>query len=342
MLLVYSVAFASGIASHLGFFFRGEHHMYGAYYVLILFALCATSVGVLLHLGRWELPAAISITSLMTGSFLTGLYLSLSLYRTVFSPLCSFAGPYGARFSDLFLSARVHKQDAFRQVLKYHEQYGEYVRVGSNTLSITNPKAVQAIYGHASKCRRAAWYDLTKPMISLQTIRQREAHDARRRIWSTAFGDKALRDYEERIRPLQDQLLEHIASFETLPFDLSKSFNLYTFDVMGHLAFGRSFGMVQSNKEHWAIELLNEGLQPLAYMLPVWLFRILVAIPGLSNGWLKFVAYCRGRAEERMKSLPVVPDIMSALLQPFEKVQATQEDIQFLHGDSQLIIVAGR
>ena len=276
------------------------------------------------------------------GLVLTGLYLRLSLYRTVFSPLCSFAGPFGARFSDLFLSARVHKQDPFRQVLKYHEQYGEYVRVGSNTLSITDPKAVQAVYGHASKCRRAAWYDLTKPIISLQTIRQREAHDARRRIWSTAFGDKALRGYEERIRPLQDQLLEHIASFEMRPFDLSKSFNLYTFDVMGHLAFGRSFGMVQSNKEHWAIKPLNEGLQPLAPMPPVWLFRILVAIPGLSNDWSRFVSYCRLQAEGRMESLPVVPDIMLALLQPFEKVGATQEDMQILYGDSQLIIVAGK
>lgn len=33
---------------------------------------------------------------------------------------------------------------------------------------------------------------------------------------------------------------------------------------MGDLAFGKSFDMLQSGEEHWAIKLLNEGMEPLA------------------------------------------------------------------------------
>lgn len=34
---------------------------------------------------------------------------------------------------------------------------------------------------------------------------------------------------------------------------------------MGDLAFGKDFGMLQSGKEHFAVQLLNEGLQPFAF-----------------------------------------------------------------------------
>ena len=33
---------------------------------------------------------------------------------------------------------------------------------------------------------------------------------------------------------------------------------------MGDLAFGKSFNMLDSGEEHWAIKLLGEGMEPLA------------------------------------------------------------------------------
>jgi len=34
---------------------------------------------------------------------------------------------------------------------------------------------------------------------------------------------------------------------------------------MGDLAFGKDFGMLTSGKEHFAVQLLSEGMQPMAY-----------------------------------------------------------------------------
>jgi hypothetical protein len=33
---------------------------------------------------------------------------------------------------------------------------------------------------------------------------------------------------------------------------------------MGDLAFGKDFAMLSSGKEHFAVQLLNEGMQPMA------------------------------------------------------------------------------
>ena len=181
MLAVYGLAFAGGIASHVAFFHRGEHHMYGARYLLAFVALYASSIFAAVSYGGFMLHMAVVAVSTLAASHLAGLFTSLFLYRAVLSPLCRFPGPFGARFSDFFYSTHLTKLDLFKVVLRHHEQYGDFVRVGSNTLSIRNPQAVEAIHGPKSRCRKAAWYELTRPMVSMHTTRDRGVHDRRRR-----------------------------------------------------------------------------------------------------------------------------------------------------------------
>lgn len=144
--------------------------------------------------------------------FLASLYASLLAYRVLFSPLNRFPDPFGARISNFWLSSRLSKHNAFQKVLDLHSKYGDFLRIGSNDLSIVHPEAVKAIYGFGSPCRKAIWYDLTHPMVSMQTTRSRVVHDERRRIWSTTFSDRALHSYEQGINVHQDKLLAHIAA----------------------------------------------------------------------------------------------------------------------------------
>lgn len=69
---------------------------------------------------------------------------------------------------------------------------------------------------------------------------------------------------------------------------------------MGDLAFGTSFKMLEASEEHWAIKLLNEGIDPLSWMFPVWFFRLMTAVPGLMRDWWKFIDYCAQKLDERM------------------------------------------
>jgi tryprostatin B 6-hydroxylase len=121
-----------------------------------------------------------------------------------------------------------------------------------------------------------------------------------RRLWSAAFSDKALRDYEQRIQGYRDKLVSQITAFSGQPVDISRWFNLYSFDVMGDLAFGSSFGMLEASDEHWAIKILNEGMDPLSFHFQAWFFRFMSAMPLLMRDWFKFVNYCIQRLNQRM------------------------------------------
>ncbi|KAI9874353.1 MAG: hypothetical protein M1830_009845 [Pleopsidium flavum] len=331
----------AGVATHLGYFNRGEHHLYGLRYLQIFLVLFATAVTVVVRVGGEPVGQAFTKTASLAGSYLGGLYTSLIIYRIFLGPLNKFPGPFGARISNIWFSAQLRNRDAYKRVLRLHEKYGDFLRIGSSDLSIIHPKAVNAIYGHGSKCTKAAWYDLTYPMVSLQTTRQRALHDRRRRIWSPAFSDKALRGYEDRIKIYRDQLIAQIAAFGGQPVNATKWFNLFSFDVMGDLAFGTSFNMLETSEEHWAIKLLNEAADSIGWMFPMWCFRLFIAIPGLTEDWWKFIRYCSQKLDERINTKVNSPDIMSALLDPWKNNNPTGTDLAMLQGDAQLIVVAG-
>ena len=292
-------AAVAGTLSHVCYFNKGEHHFYGAIYLQVFTATFLAAVIALSQQGQPVGEAFAQVTPIAF-FYLAGLYISLLAYRSLFHPLNKFPGPFGARISNLWLSAHLKHSDAYRKVQQLHEKYGDFVRVGSSDLSITHPKAVSTIYGHGSKCTKSTFYDLTKPMVSLQTLRVKALHDQRRRVWSPAFSDKALRGYEERIKTYRDKLIAQIEAFDGQPVNVSKWFNLYSFDVMGDLAFGTSFKMLETSEEHWAIKLLNEGMAPLSFMFPMWIFRLMTAVPGLMRDWWRFIGYCAQRVDERM------------------------------------------
>jgi tryprostatin B 6-hydroxylase len=259
------LAFVAGATAYLFYFHRGEHHLMGVAYIQAFFPLSATAVIILNKAYGQELALAIKTVALIGTSFLVGIYSTLLVWRAFFHPLNKFPGPFGARISSFWWTFRVGTSShAFLKVQELHAQYGSYLRIGSNDMAIADPNAVNLIYGPNSKCRKAISYDIDKPMVSLHTDRNREAHDRRRRIWSPAFSDKALRDYEKRMEPYADVLRDRIEETKGQPVDISKWFNFFGYDVMGNLAFGKDFNMLHSGKEHFAISLLNDGMQPVA------------------------------------------------------------------------------
>lgn len=294
----------AGAVSHVCYFNRGEHHFYGALYVQIFTAAFVAAVIGLNQYGQ-SLGEAIAQVTTVAFFYLAGLYTSLIAYRSLFHSLNKFPGPFGARISKFWLSAQLKDADAFRQIYKLHKEHGDFVRVGPSDLSITHPKAVTAIYGQGSKCTKAAFYDLSKPMVSLQTLRVRALHDQRRRVWSPAFSDKALRGYEERMKKYQNKLMAKFGELDSQPVDASKWFMLLSFDMMGDLAFGASFNMLEASEEHWAIKLLNEGMAPLSWMFPMWFFRLMASIPGLMRDFWRFIGYSALRVNERMNVSPL-------------------------------------
>lgn len=116
----------------------------------------------------------------------------------------------------------------FLRLQEKHKKWGNFVRIGPNTLSVADPDVVRVALSGQSKCTKGPWYSIEHPvssMLCIQTCsnrlqhysmhstRSRADHDARRRVWSGAFSDKALRGYEERVQKYNKILIEQINSF---------------------------------------------------------------------------------------------------------------------------------
>jgi hypothetical protein len=260
----YITAFAAGVAIHLFYFNRGEHHMHGVRCVQTYIIACVASILLAKH---HEQP--LSTTFILIGPvFLSGLLSSLLTYRIFLSPLKKFPGPLPSRISNLWLSFGIigKSSHAHLKVQDLHEEYGDFVRIGSNDLSIMYPPAVNQIYGPNSVCTKSGWYDQDSPLTSMHTTRSRQIHAVRRRIWSPAFSDKAIRGYEKRIQPYVEELAKKIDEHEGKSVNVSDWFNFFGYDCMGDVGFSRDFGMVEGGKEHFAIGLLKEGMQVLSVL----------------------------------------------------------------------------
>ena len=145
------VAFAVGVASHLYYFRRFEHHLEAPiYFCFLVGALVLAPLRVELkpsttNLDIYYAPSLPRYA--LIAAYLGGVYLSLLFYRLVCHPLKEFPGPLLARISDLWYSSQLANADAPQQLLKLHNKYGKFLRIGSSSLSITHPEALQAIYG---------------------------------------------------------------------------------------------------------------------------------------------------------------------------------------------------
>lgn len=319
--------------------------MYGTRYVQLIFLSWISAI-VLYHgldwnrsLESWK--AATSWSTTLHASYITGIYSSLIAYRLFLNPLNKFPGPFSTKISALAFSWMCRNGNAHIQLGDLHSRYGHFVRISPGAVSVSHLDAIDLVQSATTKCFKAPLYDVTKPLTSLQITRDKTEHALRRKVWNPGFSEKAIRGYDQRIRGYQDRLVSRIAETEGQPINITDWLMWYSFDVMGDMAFGKSFNMLETSKNHWAIDLSNIGIKPMSLILPMWMFRLFLAIPGLSRHWHAYFDFCRNSLLERMQNTPEIPDVMSAVLAPHKGHTATADEMKMLVGDAQLIISAG-
>lgn len=336
--------FLAGTAIYWLYLHRYETHLYALIFINTFLVASAGAALALYSFYSFSISAAITLAATGGASFLAGAFGNCLFYRIFLNPLNKFPGPWPARISNMWLSTQLTNSDGYYWLQEQHRKHGKIVRIGSHDISITDPEIMEQAYGAKSRVTKAAWYDNDYPLTSMQTSRDRGLHDRRRRVWAPAFSEKALRDYEVEIQSFNDTFVTKIDEHGSAPVNLTKWFNLFSFDAMGLLAFGRDYGMLNKGEKPHELEMLDEGMQPLAYRLPSWFFRLLTSIPGLAAGYNKFVNFCVQELTWRVKNAHEMKregDIMGWLLKAYKDVANPEKD-PMLQADARLIIVAGR
>lgn len=134
---------------------------------------------------------------------------------------------------------------------------GSIVRVAPNEISFNTAQAWKDIYsqrkGHAPFIK-SPFYDggnFAGQAHSIVSERDPAKHAEMRKFLSNAFSDRSLKEQEYLVTKVIDDFCRQVGAIgqEKGGVDLSKWFNLLTFDVIGELAFGESFQGVSSGKQ---------------------------------------------------------------------------------------------
>jgi hypothetical protein len=201
------------------------------------------------------------------------------VYRLTLHPLASYPGPFLAKCTDIYLAYYAYKGSRHLAFHRAHEQYGPYVRLGPNLLSINTATGLKSIYGFRSNVRKASFYEAfpsTPKAVSVHSAIEKTQHARKRRVMSHAFSDSAIKSLEKYILGNVRVGCELLGR-KTQPYSDAKhpgsekddgwndAWNAahwcewLVFDIMGDLVFGKAFGMLESPVNRFATQLVGNA-----------------------------------------------------------------------------------
>ena len=247
-------------------------------------------------------------------------------------PLYRFPGPFLASISNAphsywFLGSRQPYK-----LLQLHDKYGPVVRTSPNELSFSNAQSWKDIYGfrpgHKSFVK-SPFYDggsFAHQAHSIVSERDPGVHGQMRKDLAHAFSDRSLKDQELLVAEVVDLFIKQLGVHGTSKdgTDMVMWFNLTTFDIIGSLAFGESFGGLQSGKFHFWIKLVTKALRqgaladtmnrfPWAAAIMKW--AVPSVIEKLSQDTRIHEAHTLDLIDRRLKSRNERPDFLTRILQ---------------------------
>ena len=235
-----------------------------------------------------------------------------------------------------------------------HDRYGPAVRYTPNSLSFTTGDAWKDIYSHrqgkANMPKDRKFY--AQPPGYVDSIMQANdiEHGRQRRSIAHAFSAKALEEQQVIIRDYIDAFISRLKKKAQTgeEVDMVAWFNWTTFDIIGDLTFGQSFGCLRDQDFHPWIKNIFANIKVAAFGHACkeypWLEKVLMWFipPSLMEKRKKHYDFARQRVDERLAVETSRKDFMAYILRGKggEKTQdgVTEEEIMV---NSAILVLAG-
>ncbi|EKM52361.1 uncharacterized protein PHACADRAFT_148937 [Phanerochaete carnosa HHB-10118-sp] len=240
-----------------------------------------------------------------------GLILALTaLYRrSPFHPLAKFPGPTLGKLSKIYVAYLTARGDLYRVIESWHEQYGDVIRIGSCMFGWGLIQLWSSFCLAAGPNELTFYYDTRlnpEGDFQLDGIRDFSVHAARRKPWARAMSSAALKGYEPILQMKTLELMEELSKRHREKIDISHWTNLFSFDVLGHVAFDRELGLVKSGEDSdGLIHIVEGGVYAGALISHVlWMVPFFKYIPakGLRAVQLLAASYVQERTSKGSKS----------------------------------------
>ena len=196
--------------------------------------------------------------------------ISSAIFNRFFHPYRHFPGPFWATITPIWYWRAVRYGRAQDHSRPLHKKYGPFVRVAPNQISISDPEAIETIYGSKKPFAKSAFYDGFDPHISPRKGNFEETderkHGVRRRIVAPLYTQGAILEFEPRVDRLISLFYSRMEQFvnDGRELDIAVWLRKYTFDVIGEIFYGKEhgLGMLKDNigKTYTPMDLHTDSL----------------------------------------------------------------------------------
>ncbi|KAI1849772.1 hypothetical protein JX265_008110 [Neoarthrinium moseri] len=281
-----------------------------------------------LHVGDIGL-VNLSLIAAVSGIF----YIAYKVvYNVLFHPLRSFPGPISHRISNVPRAIQMMRGHLPFHVADLHREYGPVVRIAPDELAFSDPQAWKDIYGHRAPgqeefAKHKGFYRPFDAMPTSIISDPREEHSAVRRQLAHGFSDRSMRGQEPIIGEYVDLLVQRLhanAEGGKKAVNMREWLNWTTFDIIGDLGFGSSFGMLASSDYHPWVKLIVQTVKQSGQLQALINVGLRPVVQFLSrNGFLKsrdeHRALVRNKLSQRIEMGAERPDLIEGLIATHKK-----------------------
>ncbi|KAJ4396915.1 hypothetical protein N0V93_001137 [Gnomoniopsis smithogilvyi] len=196
-------------------------------------------------------------------------------------------GPLLAGITDFWRAWQQYNGKLRSRLVELHEEHGPVVRYGVRSISLSDPSAIDIIYGSRQGFTTAESYKVLigisngKEVPSLVSTSDEARHGALRRAVASAFSPNGVLEYEPFVDETISELLD-VLQAKKGAFDLAATILYYTMDAAGWFSFGEPLGclqadcdvggsiqMIRNRFNHWGWWSSLPWLERLIYRNPV-------------------------------------------------------------------------
>lgn len=198
-----------------------------------------------------------------------------ALYNVYLHPLSSFPGPKLAAASNIPYARAQINGKLPQWIHEIHTAYDSpIVRINPSELSFISADAWKDIYsyrpGHDFFERDGATYGKAQNGVHTLLTASKEDHARLRRVLDHAFSDRAYRDQVPIVTGHIDTLIkslhEQVHGQYLAKVNVGNWYNWMSFDVIGDLSFGESFGCLKTQTYHPWVDMIFGNLKGIAIM----------------------------------------------------------------------------
>ncbi|KAF4551111.1 Cytochrome P450-like protein 70 [Elsinoe fawcettii] len=274
------------------------------------------------------------------------------IYNLFFHPLRNFPGPLLYRISKIPYSLMLIRGRTSHEVKAMHDKYGDIVRLAPGELAFSNPKAWQDIMGHRKPSQAESGKEMRYRDDTFNSpdiiFSDREDHRRFRRILSHGFSNQALMDQQPLIMTYVEKLVSRLQDKATkgdMPVDMTAWYNFTTFDIIGDLTFGESFGLLDGGDYHpWVAAIFANvkagSLMQISNFYPAlgWLIRQMMP-KNLIEKRNRHIGFTVNKVDSRLESGVKRPDYMETILTQREKETGGMSQKE-IHANANTLIIA--